>query len=87
MIFLYQRVIWCKLKIYAVGAPSDLMGVYTGYHARRSAQTGKVKIDQHKFTILNSHVTVVYLRFLIFFCGKTEKLETAVLAFFEQENC
>ena len=49
VIFHHQRVIWCKLKIYAVGGPSDLIGVYTGYHARTSAQTGKVKIDQHKF--------------------------------------
>ena len=35
---------------------------------------GKLKLININFTILNSHVTVVYLRFIIFYCGKTEKL-------------
>ena len=87
MIFLYQRVIWCKLKIYAVGAPLDLMGYTQVITQEGLHKQGKLKLININFTILNSHVTVVYLRFLVFFCGKTEKLETAVLAFFEQENC
>ena len=80
-------MIWCKLKIYAVGAPSDLMGYTLVIMQEGLHKQGKLKLININFTILNSHVTVVYLRFLVFFCGKTEKLETAVLAFFEQENC
>ena len=63
VIFHYHLVSCCKLQFHAIGRPSDLsMGVYTGYQARRSTQ-GQLKITHINFAILNSHVTVVHLRF------------------------
>ena len=45
-----------------VGGPSDLsLGVYTGYQAKRSTE-GQLKMTHIQFAILNSNVTVIYLR-------------------------
>ena len=47
----------------------------------------QLKLTHTNFFILNSHVTVIYLRIIKpHLCDKTEKLKIAVLAFFKQEN-
>ena len=48
---------------YAVGGHSDLsVGIYTGYHARSTQ--GQLKMTHINFAILNSNVTVIYLKFI-----------------------
>ena len=64
VIFQYHLVNWCKLKIHAIGVPSDFMWVYTCYQSTEGLQTVTVKIELHEIVILNSHITVIYLRFI-----------------------
>ena len=45
-----QLVSWCKLQIYTINGPSDLiLGIYTGYQASRSIQ---------------GHLTLIWVGFL-----------------------
>ena len=74
------------MQIHAVGGPSDFMWVYTSYQARKGLHTWTVKTDPHKFC----HLKLYHLKFAkkhLFWCGNTEKLKIAVLAFFNQQNC
>ena len=48
---------------------------------------GQLQLTQLNFAILNSHVAVVYLRFIKRTYFYLAKLKIAVLAFFKQENC
>ena len=57
--------------------------------ATKSLHTGRVKITHINFAILNSHIIVVFLRFIrnTYFYVVKQKLKITVLAFFKQENC
>ena len=60
-------------------------GCIPGYQARKGLHTGTVKIDPHKFCGLKYKICQ-NTKTLIFRQLKTQKLDTAVLAFFKQEN-
>ena len=64
------------------------MVVYTqAIKQEKVCTNGQLKLTHTNFFILNSNVTVIYLRIIKpHLCDKTEKLKTAVLAFFKQEN-
>ena len=59
VIFQYHLVRWCKLQIHAIGRASDL-GVGVCTHDINK----KVYMTHMGFPILNSHITVTYLKFI-----------------------
>ena len=59
VIFQYHLVRWCKLKIHITGRPS---GVHAGY--QQESLQRELDMTYIDFTILNSHVTIIYLRFI-----------------------
>ena len=64
--FRYHLVTWCKLQIYAVGASSGFMWVYQlqAFKQENTFTKGQLKLTHMNFVILNSYVTVIYLRFI-----------------------
>ena len=53
-----------QIVIQAAGGPSDLVRVWIGYQYQARFRQGQLKLTHINFTILNSHVTVIYLRFI-----------------------
>ena len=65
LIFHYHLENWCKLQSHAAGEPSDFVRVYVWAMKQEKFYTqGELKLNHKNFTILNSHVTVIYLRFI-----------------------
>ena len=61
-IFHCHLVSWCKLQIHAVCVPSDIMWVYK--KKEKLYTQGQLKLTYINFVILNSHVAVIFLRFV-----------------------
>ena len=76
----------CKIQTHAVGNPNiSCECVHTDYQARKGLHAWRVKIDPHKFVISNSHVTVIYLRFIknSYFYAVKRKIENTCTDFFQ----
>ena len=56
---------WCKLQIHGVGGPSDFMhvGVHQAIKQEKIYKQEHLKLIHINVSILNTHITVTYLRF------------------------
>ena len=59
-IFRCHLVRLCKMEIHTTGRPSNL--IYTGY--KQEGLSRDLELTHINFALLNSHVTVIYLRFI-----------------------
>ena len=59
--------------------------IHTGYQARKGLHTGTVTTDSMNFVILNSHVTVIYLRMIknTYIYAVNRKIENSCIGFFQ----
>ena len=58
VIFQYHLVRWCKLEIHTIGRLSGLLT------CKQESLQSELNVTHINFAILNSHVTVTYLRFI-----------------------
>ena len=65
VIFNYHLVNWCKFQIHAVARPSDFMWV--SIHQAKQEKVyiqEQLKLIHINVSTLNSHITIIYLRFI-----------------------